>query len=109
MFADEWGPEAFDEHTYEELKGLAARYLHGPTYWTILGSSIELAIQLEDPDLRLQVGRLAASDEAVRAHGIKETYDIDRIRERAAARLADPTPWWRQYLCEVRRPQGEKR
>lgn len=109
MFADEWGPEAFDEHTYEELKGLAARYLHGPTYWTILGSSIELAIQLEDPDLRLQVGRLAASDAAVRARGIEETYDIDQIRKRAAARLADPTPWWRKYLCEVRCPQGGTR
>lgn len=102
MFVDEWGPEAFDEHTYAEMKGLAARYLLGPTYWTILGSAIELAIQLKDPDLRSQVEELAASDDAVRAHGIEEAYDIGKIREKAAERLADPTPWWRQYLCEVK-------
>lgn len=102
MFVNEWGPEAFDEHTYAEMKGLAAHYLQGPTYWTILGRAIELAIQLEDPDLRSQVEELAASDDAVRAHGIEEAYDIGKIRERATERLADPTPWWREYLCEVK-------
>ena len=102
MFVDEWGPEAFDEHTYAEMKGLAAGYLQGPTYWSILRRSIELAIQLEDPDLRSQVEELAASDDAVRAHGIEEAHIIQLIRDRAAERLADPTPWWRQYLCEVK-------
>ena len=102
MFVDEWGPAAFDEHTHAEMKRIAAGYLRGPTDWTILGSAIELAIQLEDQELRSLVEDLAASDEAVRAHGIQEAYDIEKIRTRAAERLADPTPWWREYLCEVK-------
>lgn len=102
MFVDEWGIGAFDEQTYNQMKGVSARYLQGPTSWKILGSSIELAIQLDDPDLRAQIEALAASDEAVRAHGIEEAYDIGRIRKKAAERLADPTPWWQEYLCEVK-------
>lgn len=102
MFVDEWGPEAFDEHTHAEMKRIAAGYLRGPTDWTILDGAVELAIQLEDPELRSQVVELAASDEAVRARGVKEEHVIEKIRRTAAERLADPTPWWRQYLCEVK-------
>lgn len=102
MFVDEWGPEAFDEHTHAEMKRIAAGYLRGPTDWTILDGAVELAIQLEDPELRSQVEELAASDEAVRARGVKEEHVIEKIRREAAERLADPTPWWRQYLCEVK-------
>ena len=102
MFVDEWGVEAFDEQTYGEMKSVAARHLQGPSYWAVLDSSIGLAVLLDDPVLRSKVEELAASDEAVHAHGIEEAHIVQLIREKAAERLADPAPWWREYLCEVR-------
>lgn len=102
MFVDEWGLEGFDAPTYQRMKDLVARRLEGPTHFGVLHSSIGVAILLEDPVLRSRVEELAASDEAVRAHGIGEADLIEFVRKEAAERLVDPRPPWQKAVPVLR-------
>lgn len=75
-----------------QIREAAEQRLTGEQYFTPLWSAIDLAIALDDPQLRQIVEALASDRGEVIARGITAAHLIDRTQKRAADRLAGLPP-----------------
>lgn len=94
--------EGVDEHplssgTLEQIRRVAAQRLTGTQDAVTLGRAIDLAVALNDSDLRRIVQAIASDRNEVIARGVTEPDLIERTQTRAADRLAGvpPQPRWR--------------
>ena len=94
MFVDEQGPQGLDVGLLAEIIGLAASALDDPEF---VIEAIDLSVLLGDANLRGKVERLAATPSSVQALGITDAGRIADIRQRALAKLRDPTPLWYDF------------
>jgi len=76
--------------TLDRIRGAAMQRLTGRQYFTTLWQAIDLAIALNDAELRQIVESLAASRDTVAARGIVNPLIIERTQTRATTRLAVP-------------------
>lgn len=74
------------------IREIALERLRAPGYFTTLWTAIDLAAVLNDPELNIELRRIADDPQAVRDRGILDTELIVETRHRAAARLAGVPP-----------------
>jgi len=106
------GTRQLSAGTLDQIRGAAERRLLGKQYFTTLWRAIDLAVVLNDPDLRRIVESLAFDPNAVIARGVTWAPAIAHTQELAADRLAGtpPMPRYRRpaerrLLLDPRGPQ----
>ena len=88
LMVEEAGPGALSPGTLVQMRGVAKRHLTGRQSVVTLWSAIDLAVVLEDEELRGRVETLARDPDEVRARGVEDPDLIERTQERAAAALS---------------------
>lgn len=78
--------------TFERIRQQALDCLTSTSSHTVLGRAIDLAMVLDDPELRGIVQTLANDMDEVRARGITTPRYIEAVQERARDRLAGEPP-----------------
>ncbi len=86
------GTRALSTGTIARTRSAAAQRMTGKQHFSTLLWAIDLAVILNDEELRKIVKALAEDRNEVIARGIKEEYDIQQIQKRAADRLAGVPP-----------------
>lgn len=86
------GPQPLSAGTLEEIRRVAEQHLTGKQYFTTLWWAIDLAVALDDPDLRQIVRSLASDREQVVDRGIEDPELIDETQRLAAEALAGVPP-----------------
>jgi hypothetical protein len=74
--------------TREEIRRTAQQRLAGTQYFTTLTNAIDLALALNDADLRRTVESLAVDANAVRQRGIEDPDLVSHVQRRATRALA---------------------
>lgn len=86
------GREPLRPATLERIRTLTAEYLTGDDRYVIVLRAIDLAIVLDDPELRTIVESMATDRDALMARGITDPRDIRDVQEHAARRLNGEPP-----------------
>ena len=73
--------------TRDEIRRAAQERLNGPQYFTVLMNAIDLAVALQDANLRRIVESLASDATNVRARGVEPEF-VPSVQQRAARALA---------------------
>lgn len=83
------GSAPLSAHSRDKIRDVARRYLNAPSgNASALTAAIDLAIALNDLELRALVERIAADRSEVEARGFANPHDIASIQKHAAERLA---------------------
>ncbi len=83
------GSAPLSTQSRDKIRDVAKRFLDAPAgNASVLTTAIDLAIALNDPELRASVERIAANKSEVEARGFATPNDIARIQKHAAERTA---------------------
>ncbi len=110
LFVYEWGVEAFDAGTLDEIRRITERAMAGPSDPVVLiWGAMGLALLVGSQELHAAVEEMAVSDQAVRQRFFRseswgddyESIWIEQVRREAAYLIADPgrTPYFRRPGC----------
>lgn len=89
--------------TLQQVRDATLRILNGGPRFPVLWQAIDLAIVLDDPELKAVVETLAKDPNAVMARGIVASHIVESTQQRARDRLAGIPPLPRPGKSEDRR------
>lgn len=92
LMAEGVGARPLTTKTLNDIRRVAEQRLTGRQFVTTLWRAVDLAVVLNDPDLRRTVELLASDESAVVARGITDRELIEATQKLAADRLAGVPP-----------------
>ncbi len=92
MMVETSGIRPLSPDTWERIRRAALQRLTGRQFFVVLWNAIDLAVVLDDPEIRRMVELLATDRNEVIARGVTDPDRIERTQKRARERLAGVPP-----------------